>query len=247
MACRAGTRVGSGGGAETSGRGRPLRWQRPPPPRPVHLARTAALSACPSTPDRAGGSFGRYGRLLRAWTPRLGSLRAQDMLIYAPRGSHAEGAAFPGDVLIRCQLTLFFYYFFYFVPWLEAGHGLDAVRVLRHPADPLRLGAGVDEDIVVVDMGAILAAAEELERAGWLKAYRTAAAQTADLAKTSEAVLGRSAPSGSAAAGEGRGGRSARPLPPGRPARWRKRSAPQPSSQTWPRWPWRCLQCAMRV
>ena len=54
--------------------------------------------------------------------PPAGILKAQmrtrgparrDTLIYTPRAGLVDGAAFPGDALISCQLTL---YFFYHVP-----------------------------------------------------------------------------------------------------------------------------------
>ena len=42
----------------------------------------------------------------------------------------------------------------------------DAGRILRHPPNPPGLGAAVDEDVVAVSVRAVLAAPEDLERAG---------------------------------------------------------------------------------
>ena len=79
-----------------------LAW---PPGAMPHACRVPPrVGHAPRLPPPAG--------ILKAWMRARRPAR-RDTLIYTPRAGLVDGAAFPGDALISCQLTL---YFFYHVP-----------------------------------------------------------------------------------------------------------------------------------
>lgn len=101
-----------------AGRRRRLVPQNTPAP---PLAPISQLAWPPGAMPHACRMPPRVGHAPRL-PPPAGILKAQmrtrgparrDTLIYTPRAGLVDGAAFPGDALISCQLTL---YFFYHVP-----------------------------------------------------------------------------------------------------------------------------------